>query len=125
VAAAAITAAPDDRGGVRAVTARLAGPLTHHKLPEMIADLKPMGRKTHYVQVVAVIELPEDAVPMLIENEAPIIAAVQTRLRDSDRKALVGSEGVQKVRNEMIAIIDQRIAPHRVHAVLFTRFLLD
>lgn len=125
VAAAALTSLPNDRGGARAVTTQLAGPLTHHQLPEMIADLKPSGRKTHFVQVIAVVELPEDAVPVLQQQETAILAEVQARLRDRDRPALIGTRGTEQLREEMISIVDARIAPHRVNAVLFTRFLLD
>ncbi len=125
IAAAALTSVPDDRGGARAVTGQLAGPLTHHQLPEMIADLKPSGRRTHFVQVIAVVELPEEAVPALAGQETAIVAEVQTRLRDRDRPMLIGKRGAEELRNEMISIVDACIAPHRVNTVLFTRFLLD
>lgn len=125
VAVAAFTSAPDDRGGVHAVIGQLAGPLTQYQLPEMTADLKPTGRKPHFVQLIAVVEVTEDAVSMLQQQEFAIIAEVQAWLRDRDRSTLIGNRGAEQLREEMISIANARIAPHRVSTVLFTRFLLD
>ena len=58
-------------------------------------------------------------------DEAQILSDLQTRLRELQREDLAGAAGLERVRRDMVEVVDRHIAPARVSGVLFTKFLLD
>jgi flagellar basal body-associated protein FliL len=125
IAASFLLTQPDGKGGARAVSVVLAGPAAYHALPEFVADLKTSRAKAHFLQLVVVLEAPEQALAKVREEEARIISDVQTRLREFERQELAGSAGAERVRREVLAVIDRHVAPEKRRSVLFTKFLLD
>lgn len=127
LAAAAVVAAlpPEEKGGVNSVAAPVAGQITYHVLPEFIADLKTSRTKTHFVQIAAVVGIPEESVGRVRDSEPMIIADLQACVRDLQRQELSGSAGIERLRAMLISIVDQHIAPANAREVLFTRFLVD
>jgi flagellar basal body-associated protein FliL len=123
--AATLSAIPDQRGGARAVVLPMAGPITFHALPELVADLKGSRSRAHYVQLAAVVEVAAESVGKLREKEVEITAAVQARLRDLSTTDLAGSAGVERLRADVLAVIDEHLSPAKARTVLFTRFLVD
>jgi flagellar basal body-associated protein FliL len=124
-AASIVLTRPDAKGGVRAVSLVLSGPSVYHPLPEFIADLKTTRAKAHFLQLAVVLEAPEQVVEKVREQEVRIIADVQTRLREFERRDLAGAAGAERLRREVLAVIDRHVAPEKGEAVLFTKFLLD
>lgn len=121
----AVLAVADGRGGARAVARPMPGPIAYHLLPDLVADLKSSRSRPHYVQLSTVVELPQEALESLREKEVEIVAAIQARLRDLYKTDLIGSAGVERLRSDVQTVVNAHIAPTRVRAVLFTRFLVD
>lgn len=124
-AAALVLTRPDGKGGARVVSMVLAGPAAYHALPEFVADLKTSRARAHFVQLAVVLELPEHAVEKVREEEVRIISEVQTRLREFERQDLAGAAGAERLRREVLAIVDRHVVPEKGRSVLFTKFLLD
>ena len=120
---AVLATAPADKGGARAVSAVMPGPLVHHVLPEVVAVLGLSGAKPHHVLLAAVVELPEEAVATLDAQELEVVAEVQAHLRTIERKELAGAEGMERLRLTVLAIVNRHIAPARARTILFTRLL--
>jgi flagellar basal body-associated protein FliL len=125
MAGALVLTRPDGKGGARAVSLVLAGPAAYHALPEFVADLKTSRARAHFVQLAVVLELPEHAVEKVREEEVRIISEVQTLLREFERRDLAGAAGAERLRWEVLAIVDRHVVPEKGRSVLFTKFLLD
>ncbi|MBK8209385.1 MAG: flagellar basal body-associated FliL family protein [Rhodospirillales bacterium] len=115
----------NDRSEVGSAYVAVPSSITYHQLPEITADLKTSHRRTHYVQLAAVIEVAEDSLVNLQAQQALIIADVQIALRDLHRQDLSGAAGVERLRGMVTSIVARHIPPAGVHAVLFTKFLVD
>jgi flagellar basal body-associated protein FliL len=124
-AGALILTRSDGKGGVRAVSVVLAGPAAYHALPEFVADLKTSRARAHFVQLAVVLELPEHAMEKVRQEEVRIISEVQTLLREFERQDLAGAAGAERLRREVLAIVDRHVTPEKGRSVLFTKFLLD
>jgi flagellar basal body-associated protein FliL len=123
-AAAVLSTLPGEKGGSRAVTVAI-GAIGYHVLPEFVADLKTSRSKSHYLQLAAVLELPEEALARLRANETAILSEIQTRLRELQREDLAGAAGLERVRRDIAEVVDRHIAPSQARDVLFTKFLVD
>lgn len=113
-----------EKGGARAVAVAV-GQTASFLLPEIIADLRTSRNKPHYIQLAAVIEVPEEALHKLQTGEAHVLSDVQSLLRELQREDLAGAAGIELARSGIRAIIDRQITPAQTHAVLFTKFLVD
>jgi flagellar basal body-associated protein FliL len=123
-AASVLSALPAEKGGSRAVTVAI-GSISYHLLPEFVADLKTSRSRSHYLQLTAVVEVPEEALARLQAEETHILSDVQTRLRELQREDLAGAAGLERVRRDIAEVVDRHIAPARARGVLFTKFLVD
>ncbi|MGE5441814.1 MAG: flagellar basal body-associated protein FliL [Bacteroidota bacterium] len=123
-AAAVLSALPTEKGGSRAVTVAI-GSIGYHVLPEFVADLRTSRSRSHYLQLAAVLEVPEEALARLQAEETRILSDVQTRLRELQREDLAGAAGLERVRRDIAEVVDRHIAPSRARDVLFTKFLVD
>ena len=123
-AASVLSALPAEKGGARAVTVAI-GSISYHPLPDLVADLKTSGSRSHYLQLAAVLEVPEEALARLRAEETRILSDVQTRLRELQREDLAGAAGLERVRRDIVEVVDRHIAPARASGVLFTKFLVD
>jgi flagellar basal body-associated protein FliL len=108
-----------------AVTVTIEGATSYHELPEFLADLRSSRTRMHYVQLAAVVEVPEDGLAQLQAQQTHIIAGVQMALRDLRKQDLAGAAGVERLRSVLASIVDHHIAPASVTSVLFTKFLVD
>jgi flagellar basal body-associated protein FliL len=123
-AGALVLTRSDGKGGARAVSLVLA-PAAYHALPEFIADVKTSRARAHFLQLAVVLEVPEHAVEKVRQEEVRIISEVQTLLREYERQDLAGAAGVERLRREVLAIVDRHVVPEKGRSVLFTKFLLD
>lgn len=112
----------DDPG---AATIDLGGPLVYHELPEFLVDLQTDGRTSHHIKLQIVAELPEDHVLRMTRQEIGVIDAVLTHLRKQSRDDLTGEAAAERLRSDLLAVINGEIAPAQVRTILFKRFLMD
>jgi flagellar basal body-associated protein FliL len=115
----------DEDDGSASATIDLGGPLVYHELPEFLVDLQTEGRTTHHIKLQIVAELPEDHVPRMAEQEIGVVDAVLAHLRTQRRDDLTGEAGAERLRSNLLAIINGEIAPARARTILFKRYLMD
>jgi len=125
LAIAIATALPDHKGGARAIALPVQEPVTFQILPEFVADLKSFKARRHHIQLQWVVELPGELVPKLIAAQAPILAEVQARLRELSPGELAGSAGIERLRGDILGIVNHHLAPEHARTVLFSKFLVD
>jgi len=94
-------------------------------LPVIKADLKTGRCRSPFLRVEVVVQVNKNDVDLLIDNETAIVDRVRSHLREQERQDLVGKAGTDKLRFDLVNIINQVIAPARVHGILFKDFLLQ
>lgn len=96
-----------------------------HPLPVIKADLKTGRCRSPFLRVEVVVQVNKNDVDLLVDNETAIVDRVRSHLREQERQDLVGKAGSDKLRFDLVNIINQVIAPARVHGILFKDFLLQ
>ena len=115
----------DENDAPGSATIDLGGPLVYHELPEFLANLHREGPKAHHIKLQIVAELPEDHVQIMAEHEIGVVDAVLAHLRTQRRDDLTGEAGAERLRSNLLAVINNEIAPAQVRTILFKRYLMD
>ena len=66
-----------------------------------------------------------EAKAALVAAEVKLVDKIQIHLRSLTRQDLVGREGATKLRFDLMTMIDEIIAPHKVRELLYREFLLQ
>ena len=106
-------------------TIDLGGPLVYHALPEFLVDLQPDGNTRHHIKLQIVAEIPENHVPRITAQEVAVVDAVLAYLREQNHAELTGEAGAERLRSELLAVINGKIAPAQVRTILFKGFLMS
>jgi len=112
-----------DEPGV--VTIDIGGETVYHEFPEILTHLAGGETTSNHVRMEIVIELPESHVDVLQDKEPAILDAIQSYLRGKTREELAGEAGAERLRGELLVMINQRIAPAEAKDILFKTFLID
>ena len=97
-----------------------------YDLPEMLVNLSPSGRKTHFLKITVSLELNEAAQVEQLEKLQPrIIDSFQVYLRELRIDDLAGSAGIQKLREELLVRVNTAASPARISDVLFKEMLVQ
>lgn len=103
----------------------LAKPV-YHDLPEFVADLKVTNdSRPPFLKLQLTVQIAEMDLPILIEREPKIIDRVQRLLREQTRLDLTGAEGSERLRADIVIIMNQTLDPAQVHNVLFRQMVLQ
>ena len=100
--------------------------IVYYPVPEILVNLSGSGGKTHYLKIKVSLELAN-------KNEIPKVEAVlpriidnfQVYLRELRVDDLRGSEGVYRLREELLARVNAAIDPGKVENVLFKEILVQ
>jgi len=115
----------DDDEASASATIDLSGPFVYHELPEFLANLQTEDRTAHHIKLLIVAELPEDHVPLMAKREIGIVDAVLAYLRKQRHDDLTGEAGAERLRSNLLAVINDEIAPAHARTILFKRYLMD
>ncbi|MBC8337317.1 MAG: flagellar basal body-associated FliL family protein [Rhodospirillales bacterium] len=96
-----------------------------HELPMIKADLKTGKCRSPLVRTVIVIEIEAKDVALIQAMQLRITDALTTYFRDKERHELVGKAGSDKFRYDATRILNNLIAPSRVHSLLFKEFIIQ
>lgn len=111
-------------GGSRIAVIDLGEPVIH-ELPIIKADLKTGRCRSPLLRTIFAVQLGSNDLPRLKTMGILIEDAVRTHLRDQERQDLVGKAGTEKLRVDITRIINNLIAPARIHALIFKEFLVQ
>ncbi|MGB0683756.1 MAG: flagellar basal body-associated FliL family protein [Magnetovibrionaceae bacterium] len=97
-----------------------------HELPGMLVDLKTGRCRAPYLKITMVLTvLGQEGINRAKEVEPVLMDTVQAHLRDTEREELVGKAGADKLRADVLTIVNSALAPQRADSVLFKEFLLQ
>ncbi|MBO6946689.1 MAG: flagellar basal body-associated FliL family protein [Rhodospirillales bacterium] len=96
-----------------------------HPLPEIRTDLKTGECRAPFLRAVIHVQLMPDDVARLQETEMQVMDAILTHLRGQERQNVVGKEGSERLRFELVQIIQNIIRPAQVHTILFKELVVQ
>lgn len=103
----------------------LGGPLIFQPLPDVLSDLQPSQRRAHHIRLSIVVQLPEQSAKLLTAREVEIVSGLQTRLRELSHEEVAGAAGSERLRLEVLGVVNRVIAPASARTVLFTQLVVD
>jgi len=101
------------------------GAPVRHELPMIKADLKTGKCRSPLVRTVIVIEIDPKDVPLILAMQLRITDAILTYFRDKERHELVGKAGSDQFRYDATRIVNNLIAPSRIHSLIFKEFIVQ
>lgn len=114
--------AADDVGEDTAID---LGTPVYYDLPEQLADLKTGQCRAPFLKFQVTVQVYERDLPIVKQQQPKIIDRTQQLLREQMRQDLVGKEGAEALRANLVLIINNAIKPAQVHNVLFKQFVLQ
>lgn len=103
----------------------IGGATVYQEFPEILTQLGGGEGSSDHVKLEIIIEIPEDQADILQDAEPVITDAIQSYLRGKTRADLAGEAGAERLRSDLVVIINQRIAPAAAKDILFKTFLID
>ena len=71
------------------------------------------------------VQLSPDDVSRLEDNQDLVMDGILTHLRGQERQHLVGKEGSERLRFELVQVIENKLKPIKVHTVLFKELVIQ
>jgi flagellar FliL protein len=106
--------------------AQPAKPAVFYNLPEMLVNLNSGGRRTSFLKISVSLELENATDIPRIEAVMPrIVDNFQIYLRELRVEDLRGSAGLYRLREELLARVNNAAQPARVNDVLFKEMLVQ
>lgn len=106
--------------------AQPAKPAVFYNLPEMLVNLNTAGRRTSFLKISVSLELENPMDIPRIEAVMPrIVDNFQIYLRELRVEDLRGSAGLYRLREELLARVNNAAQPARVNDVLFKEMLVQ
>lgn len=123
-AAAHEESASDAHGDAKAMTPDL---ITYYEFPELLINLKAeQGAGSRFLKANFVLELEKKEDEEKIKAQTPRITDMfQVYLRELRINDIEGAGGMDRVRDELFARLNQLLTPVRVHNILFKQFLIQ
>lgn len=95
-------------------------------LPEMLVNLTATGRKQSYLKIRVSLELAAETDLPQIETLMPrIVDNFQIYLRELRVEDLSGSEGMYRLREELLVRVNAAVSPAKIRDVLFKEMLVQ
>ena len=100
--------------------------LVFYDLPEILVNLNTTGRKSSYLKIKVALEVKDpQAVPLLDARMPRIIDNFQVYLRELRIDDLQGSEGMFRIKEELLSRVNTAVKPIKVADVLFKEMLVQ
>ena len=100
---------------------QLPGAPVYYEMKTMTVNLKPSAQRARpFIRLTLQVELQgESAKKAFIDNETKIVDTMQTHLRGVQYEELNGTEGTERLREDLTIIINRIIQPERAITVLY------
>lgn len=96
-----------------------------HPFPEIRTDLKTGNCKAPFMRALIHVQLFPDDLDRLQKLEAQVHDAILTHLREQERQHVVGKEGSERLRFELVQVINNQIQPAKIHTVYFKELVVQ
>lgn len=96
-------------------------------LPEIRTDLKKTGRRSHFIKLHIIVQLNEKDLKALQDEtaQAEIVDGIKTLLRGLEFEDLQGKKGSERLRFELVNVINHAVAPVMIHTILFKDLIIQ
>jgi flagellar FliL protein len=101
------------------------GPMTIYDFPKVLADLKTGECRSSYLSARFMVEVGKNYTKDLQAKQDKIVEGVMLHLRSLERKDLVGKAGSDRMRADLISIINNIAKPAKVEGLVFKEFILQ
>lgn len=101
------------------------GPMTTYDFPKILADLKTGQCRATYLSTRIMVEVGKNYTKALQTKQVKIVESVMLHLRSLERQDLVGKAGADRLRADLIAIINRFASPGKIEGVIFKEFILQ
>ncbi|MEX2451443.1 MAG: flagellar basal body-associated FliL family protein [Rhodospirillales bacterium] len=101
------------------------GPVTTYDFPKVLADLKTGECRSNFLSARFMVEVGKNYTKDLQAKQDKIVEGVMLHLRSLERKDLVGKEGSDRMRADLISIINNIAKPAKVEGIVFKEFILQ
>lgn len=101
------------------------GKPVNFELPQIKADLKTGECKTPFLRAQFNVQLSDEDVDRIEAGQDKLMEQIILHLRDQERQDLVGKAGSDKLRFDLVNIVNNIIAPSRIHGITFKEFVLQ
>jgi len=95
------------------------------ELPQIKADLKTGRCRSPFLRATVAIQLGSQDEDRIEDNKAQIMESIILLLRDQERQDLIGKKGAEQLKFDLVRVLNNVIAPGRVHGVIFKEFVLQ
>ena len=121
-----LTEAIFGKPAITEVTVELGKPVTF-ALPEIRTDLKKVGRRDHFIKLNLIVQVSEHDLTAVQDEDLQIkiVDNIKTQLRDLEYKDVIGKEGSERLRFELLNVINFAIQPIRAHTILFKDLIIQ
>ncbi len=96
-----------------------------HELPQIKTDMKTGSCRAPFMRAIVQVQLSSEDISKLEDAQAQVMDAILTHLREQERDHVVGKAGAERLRFELVQILDNVLKPVKVHTVLFKELVLQ
>ncbi len=101
-------------------------PAYYHELPEMVVNLSSKESQTHYLKMVIALEVSDQSVSEALQPNMPrVLDMFQIYLRELRAQDLEGSQGIYRLKEELLKRINLAVHPSRVNRILFKEIIVQ
>lgn len=115
-----------DEQGVTADAPPPPKPAYYHELPEMVVNLSSKETRAHYLKMVIALEVSDASVAEAMQPNLPrVLDLFQVYLRELRAQDLEGSQGIYRLKEELLKRINLAVHPSRVNRILFKEIIVQ
>lgn len=104
----------------------LPKPAFYHELPEMVVNLNSSEARTQYLKMKITLEVSDRQVASAIQPNLPrVLDLFQVYLRELRAQDLEGSQGIYRLKEELLKRINLAVYPSRVNRILFKEIIVQ
>ncbi len=101
-------------------------PAYYHELPEMVVNLSSKETRSHFLKMKIALEVSDESVAQALQPNLPrVLDLFQIYLRELRAQDLEGSQGIYRLKEELLKRINIAVHPSRVNRILFKEIIVQ
>ena len=101
-------------------------PAYYHELPEMVVNLSSKETRSHFLKMKIALEVSDESVARAMQPNLPrVLDLFQVYLRELRAQDLEGSQGIYRLKEELLKRINIAVHPSRVNRILFKEIIVQ
>lgn len=101
-------------------------PAHYHELPEMVVNLSSKESRGQFLKMKIALEVSDESVAQAMQPNLPrVLDLFQVYLRELRAEDLEGSQGIYRLKEELLKRINIAVHPSRVNRILFKEIIVQ